>query len=119
MSPHDIIRAYIFTNNNKNFFCIIDYFQKSPIIKWAENLSADSPITCCNTVLTEYGLPRKILLDVGTNLISGIFRNFCENLNIESGIAIIVLPPKQCPSRSMHEKCKVHNEKNVWRLIWT
>ena len=40
----DVIGADMFTLNNKQYLCIVDYHSKLPIIKKTEDLSADSLI---------------------------------------------------------------------------
>ena len=40
--PWDMVHVDIFTLNNKNYLCIVDYHNKFPIIKKTKDLSADS-----------------------------------------------------------------------------
>ena len=72
----------MFTLNN-NYLCIVDYHSKFPIVKKAEDMSTDSLILACKFIFSEYGLPKKIMSDVGGNFISEKFRQFCKNMNIE------------------------------------
>ena len=48
-----------------------------------EDLSADSWILACKIIFLEYGLPRKIMSDEGSNFISEKFETFCKTLSIE------------------------------------
>ena len=43
-------------------------------------------IEAVKIVFTEFGLPKKILLDADTNFISDKLRQFCKQLNIEQAI---------------------------------
>ena len=81
--PWKVIGADLFPINNSNFFHVVEYHSKFPIVKRAEKISADSLSTCGNVLLAEYGLPKKIISDEGTNFISGNFKEFCKKLNIE------------------------------------
>ena len=63
--------------------CIVDYNSKFPVIKRLEGLSADNLINVVKTIFAEYGIPRKLMLDVGTNFVSDNFHQFCKSLNIE------------------------------------
>ena len=40
----------MFTLNNKNYICILDYHSKFPVIKKKEDLSADSLILACKII---------------------------------------------------------------------
>ena len=45
--PWYIIGVDMFTLNNKNYLCIVDYHSKFPTVKKAEDISADSSIVAC------------------------------------------------------------------------
>ena len=57
----------MFTLNNKNYLCIVDYQSKFPTVKKAKDMSADSLILPCKVIVSEFGLPKKIMSDVGGN----------------------------------------------------
>ena len=80
--PCEVIGADMFTLNNKQYLCIVDYHGKFPIIKKTEDLSADSIILVCKIIFAEYGVPKKIMSDSGDNLILDKFKTFCKSLNI-------------------------------------
>ena len=69
----------IFTLNKSNYFYVVDYHSKFPGVQHAEGLSADNLIKCCKIVFTEYELPRRIISEAGTNVISEKFKKFCGN----------------------------------------
>ena len=79
--PWDIIGADMFTLNNKQYLCIVDYHSKFPIIKKIKDLSADSLILTCKIIFAEYGI--LIMSDSGGNFVSDKFKTFCKILNIE------------------------------------
>ena len=41
------------------------------------------------TIFTEYGIPHKLMSDVGTNFISDTFCQFCKLVNIEQAASSI------------------------------
>ena len=55
----EVIGADMFTLNNNNYLCIVDYCSKFPIVKRAEDMSAESLIIACKVIFSEYGLPKK------------------------------------------------------------
>ena len=71
------------TLSNKNYICIVDYHSKFPIVKKAEDMSADSLILACRGIFSEFGFPKKIMSDVGGNFISDKFKQFCKRMSIE------------------------------------
>ena len=50
--------------------CIVDYYSKIPVVKKADGLSAANLNRAAKIVFTEFGLPKKIVLDAGWNSIS-------------------------------------------------
>ena len=76
--PWEVICVAIFTLNNKHYLCNVDYHSKFPVIKKAEDLSADSLISIYKVIFAEYGLPKKIMSDLGSNLVSGKFKTFLK-----------------------------------------
>ena len=73
----------MFTLNNKYYLCIVDYHSQFPIVKRAEDMSAENLILACKVIFSEYGLPKRIMSDAGGNFISDNFRQFCKCMNIE------------------------------------
>ena len=86
--PWDVIGADMFTLNNKQYLCIVDYHSKSPIIKKTEDLSAYNLILKCKIIFAEYGLPKKTVSDSVGNFISDTFKTFCKSLNIEQALSL-------------------------------
>ena len=70
----------MFTLNNKKYLCIVEYHSKFPIVKKAEDISADSLKLACKVIFSEYGLPKKIISDAGGNFISDNFKQFSKIL---------------------------------------
>ena len=68
--PWDVIGVDMFTFNNKQYHCVVDYHSKFPIINKAEDLSANSFILMCKVIFAEYGVPKKIMSDAGGNFTS-------------------------------------------------
>ena len=66
----EIVGTDMFILHNKTYLCIVDYHSKLPVIKKMEYLLADSLILTCQIIFSEYGLPKKIMSDLGGNFIS-------------------------------------------------
>ena len=73
--------------NNKKYLCIVDYHSKFLIVKKAEDMSAQSLVLACKAIFSEFGLPKKIMPDVGGNFISDQFKQFCKNMNVEQAMS--------------------------------
>ena len=73
--------------NNKNYWCMVDYHSKFPVIKRMEGLSTESLITTIKIIFAEYEIPQKLMSDTGTNFVSDKFRKFCSRLNIEQAVS--------------------------------
>ena len=87
LRPWEVLGADIFQFNNKNYFCIVDYHSKFPVIKRLEGLSTENLIATAKVIFAEYGIPHKLMPDAGTNFISDRFRKFCSSLNIEQAVS--------------------------------
>ena len=59
-----------FQLDNKNYLCTVDYHSKFPEVKKVEGLSADSLGSTFKVVLSEYGIPKRVMSDAGGNFIS-------------------------------------------------
>ena len=70
IGPWDMVGADMFTLNDKHNLCIVDYHSKFPIIKKTKYLSADSIILTFKAIFAEYGIPKRIMSDSGSNFIS-------------------------------------------------
>ena len=77
----------MFTLDNKQYLCIVDYNSKFPVVKKTEDLSADSLILTCKIIFAEYGLPKNIMSDSCSNFISDEFKT-CKSLNIERAFSL-------------------------------
>ena len=77
----------MFTLNNEQYLCIVDYHSKSPVIEKTTDLTASSLILMCKIIFAEYGIPKKIMSGSGGNFISDKFKTFCKNVNIEQAFS--------------------------------
>ena len=87
LRPWEVVGADAFHFNNKNYLCIVDYNSKFPIIKRLEGLSAENLINAVKIIFAKYGIPQKIMSDVGTNFVSDRFQQFCKSINIEQAVS--------------------------------
>ena len=56
--------------------------EQIPICKLIDDLSAEGLTVCYNSVFSEYGLPKNIVFNSDTNLISEKFQSLCSKLNM-------------------------------------
>ena len=68
--------------------CAVDYNSKFPVIKTLEGLSAENLINTVKIIFAEYGIPKKIMSDAGTNFISDRFQQFCKMINVEQAVSL-------------------------------
>ena len=52
-------------------------------------LSTESLITTTKVIFAEYGIPHRLMSDVGTNFVSETFRSFCNRLNIDQEVSSV------------------------------
>ena len=83
LMPWEVIGTDVFHFKNKHNLGIVDYNSNFPVIKRLEGLSADNLINMVKTIFAKYGIPHKLMLDVGTNFVSDKFCQFCKLVNIE------------------------------------
>ena len=83
LRPWEVIGADIFHFKNKNYLCIVDYNSEFLVVKRLEGLSADNLINVVKPIFAKYGMPRKLMSDVGTNFVSDKFHQICKLVNIE------------------------------------
>ena len=50
----EVTGANMFTLNNNNYLCIVDYHSKFPIVKRAEDMTAESLVLACKVIFSEY-----------------------------------------------------------------
>ena len=86
LRPWEVVGADIFHFKNKCYLCIVDYNSKFPVVKRLEGLSADNLINAVKIIFAEYGIPWKIMSDVGSNFVPDRLQQFCKSINIEQVI---------------------------------
>ena len=67
--------------------CIVDCHSEFSVVKQMDGLSADSIIKIWKIIFLKYGLPRKVVSDVGPNFVSEKFQEFCRYLNIQQAVS--------------------------------
>ena len=83
LRPWEVVGTDVFHFKNKHYLCIVDYNSKFPVIKRLEGLSAENLINTVKIIFAEYGIPCKIMSDVGTNFVADRFWQFYKSINIE------------------------------------
>ena len=84
--PWEVVGADIFSTKNNILLHIVDYYRKFPVVKKTNDLLVVDLIRTAKIVFVEYGLPKKIVSNAGTNFISDKFKQFSRQLNIKQGI---------------------------------
>ena len=89
--PHDIpplawhtLGHDVFFFQNKSYLCIIDYYSKFSIVSELHNQTTKELIHYSAEVIREYGKPKYIVSDAGSNILSSDFKKFCNNLEIKT-----------------------------------
>ena len=70
--------ADVFMVNAKMLLGIVDYYRKFPIVKTVGSLAVDDLVQMAKMIFAEYGLPKKIISDAGTNFISQNSESFAD-----------------------------------------
>ena len=73
----------IFEYKGEKYLLIVDYYSRYPIIRKLENITARTVSTKFTSVILEFGIPKIIIADFGTQYTSEDFRSRCKALNIE------------------------------------
>ena len=87
---------------------MVDYYSRFLVMKKVCSLAVDDLVQTGKMILAEYGLPKRIISDAGTNFTSETFRE----LQVDEHLAahtIILLLWEQWPSGGMHKIWKLHN----------
>ena len=87
LRPWEVVSTDIFHFKNKHYLCIVDYNSKFPVIKRLEGLSVENLINTVKIIFAEYGIPQKIMSDMGTNFVADRFWQFCKSINVEQVIS--------------------------------
>ena len=81
-----MVGANIFIIKSNTLLFIVDYYSIFPVVKKTDGLSAGNLIRAVKIVFAEFGLPKKLVSDVGMNFISDKLRQLCRQCNIEQAI---------------------------------
>ena len=60
-----------------------------PTVKITKGLLADHLIKTCKSVSLEYGLPKEIMYNVATDVISEKFQEFCKKLKVHHVVSLL------------------------------
>ena len=66
----EVVDPDVFMINVKTLLCIVDYHIKFSIMKKANSVSADDLVQMTRLIFAEYRLPKKIVSNVDTHVIS-------------------------------------------------
>ena len=58
----------------------LDYYSKFLIVRNMGSPAADDKVQMAKMMFAEYWLPRKIILEAGTNFASEMFTQFCRQM---------------------------------------
>ena len=110
--PWEVIGVAMLTQNNKIYLCIVDYHNKILILKKVENMLADSLILACKIIFfSEFGLPKKIMWDVGWQFHFRFIQAILQKYEHRTSYIFIVASPKQWTGRGMYKILEVYYEK--------
>ena len=83
-----MVSKNIFMVNIENLLCIVDYYNKFPVVKKVGSMSAEDLIQLTTFVFAEFGMPKKFVSDAGPNFISEQFKEFCRCSNIDQVVTL-------------------------------
>ena len=89
---------------------IVDYFSRFIIVNYVPDIRVETVSNTFIEVLTEYGLPSKIMTDCGTHYTSELFKEKCK----DSGIEVIYSSPYHHQSNSVAER-SIGIVKSLWK----
>ena len=89
---------------------IVDYYSKLPVVRKTEGLLAYDLTRAAKILFMEFGFPKKMVSDTGTNFISNTHKQFGRQLNITEH-SLILPPQEQWTGERMHKICKVYHKK--------
>ena len=92
----NIIGADIFMINSKNLIFVVDYCSMSPIVKNVASLSAQDIVQAIKMTFIEFGLPERIVSDVGMSFTSQTLEGFHRKLNILQSITSLYHYQSNC-----------------------
>ena len=88
--PHEVPCAQwntlgidVFYVQKQPYLCIVDYFSKFPIVRRMERERSTDVVDILKDVFSEYGIPRCIVSDAGSNFTSEEFKTFARRLGIK------------------------------------
>ena len=83
----DILGTDIFMWNNENHLILVDYYSSFPIARRLKNITAESTINTIKSVMSEYGVPEKLISDSGSQYTSQEFRNFAKEYDFQHSMS--------------------------------
>lgn len=102
VKPLDIIHIDIYTINSKNILTIIDKFSKFAA---AYTLTARNSLCVIKSLkhfLSLHGIPNKIVCDQGTEFTSNIFKDFCQQYQIDLHFTSFQQSSSNSPVERLH-----------------
>nr|XP_039255214.1 uncharacterized protein K02A2.6-like [Styela clava] len=99
----------IFEFQGKKYLMIVDYFQRFPVVRKLQDMTAESVCEQFSNVLAEYGLCSTILADFGSQYVSQLFRGKCD----ANGITMSFSSPYHHQANSLAERAI-----GTCKLLW-
>ena len=81
--PWDSLASDIFHLNNMDYLLIVDYYSRFPVLRKLCSLTSKTVIRHFKEVFAEFGIPKTIISDGGTQFTSQEFKDFASLWNIE------------------------------------
>ena len=73
----------IFHVNNKNFILIVDYYSRFPVVHQIHSMTSRVLVRLFTDIFSEFGFPKSIVSDGGTQLTSQEFKEFTNYWQID------------------------------------
>ena len=108
--PWEKLGTDIFEFNGRNYLMIVDYYSRFPVTRLLHDITADTVCEQFSSVIAEYGIPKEILSDFGSQYTSKQFKHKCQQL----GIKLEYSSPEHHQANSLAEK-SVGICKSIWK----
>ena len=79
----DSLATDIFHVNNKNFILIVDYYSRFPVVHQIHSMTSRVLVRLFTEIFSEFGFPKSIVSDGGTQFTSQEFKEFTKYWQID------------------------------------
>ena len=82
LAPWDTVASDLFEFNGRIYLLLVDHYSKFMVVRWIEDHSTQLMVKMLQIVFSDFGIPRTLVTDRGSNFMSTVFAYFCTNMDI-------------------------------------